>query len=349
MYKIKITLFFFILSILSFSKEFTIHFNIPSGNIRYYKTNDKTFKTFDFYNSKAAFNLDEEIYTFLFFNREYAPIIKEIDVKNIPNEIYIEFSKKEDVIINGVIKSKENNIGGSEIQFIDNLNRGYSTTSDYLGNFQIKLPKGNYKININKFGYTTKKNNPLIYEFTSSAKPYNLTINLDKIPSFVEGRVIDEKRNPIINAQVTIKNGTETFYLKTDEYGKFKKEVSSGIVTLICTKPGFFTNGSVRKIESNSSIPNLEIVLTKTKFNIQGIVTDGVKALPKILITIHDEDINKITSVTSDENGYYEFANIEGDKEVFISVNDPKYKRLKTDLFRLDKNISNFNLILEEK
>ena len=171
MYKIKITLFFFILSILSFSKEFTIHFNIPSGNIRYYKTNDKTFKTFDFYNSKAAFNLDEEIYTFLFFNREYAPIIKEIDVKNIPNEIYIEFSKKEDVIINGVIKSKENNIGGSEIQFIDNLNRGYSTTSDYLGNFQIKLPKGNYKININKFGYTTKKNNPLIYEFTSSAKP----------------------------------------------------------------------------------------------------------------------------------------------------------------------------------
>ncbi|WP_293960403.1 carboxypeptidase-like regulatory domain-containing protein, partial [uncultured Fusobacterium sp.] len=108
-------------------------------------------------------------------------------------------------------------------------------------------------------------------------------------------------------------------------------------------------NGSVRKIESDSSIPNLEIILTKTKFNIQGIVTDGVKALPKILITIHDEDINKITSVTSDENGYYEFVNIEGDKEVFISVNDPKYKRLKTDLFRLDKNISNFNLILEEK
>ena len=142
MYKIKIALLFFILSILSFSKEFTIHFNIPSGSIRYYKSNDKTFKTFDFYNSKATFNLDEEIYTFLFFNREYAPIIKEIDVKNIPNEIYIEFSKKEDVIINGVVKSNDNNVGGSEIQFIDNLNRGYSTTSDYLGNFQIKLPKG---------------------------------------------------------------------------------------------------------------------------------------------------------------------------------------------------------------
>lgn len=349
MYKFKIALLFFILSILSFSKEFTIHFNIPSGSIRYYKTNDKTFKTFDFYNSKATFNLDEEIYTFLFFNKEYAPIVKEIDIKKIPNEIYIEFSKKEDVIINGVVKSKNNNVGGSEIQFIDNLNRGYSTTSDYLGNFQIKLPKGNYKVNINKFGYTIKKNSPLIYEFTSSAKPYNLTINLDKIPSFVEGRVIDEKRNPIINAQVTIKNGAETFYLKTDEYGKFKKEVSSGIVTLICSKPGFFTNGSVRKIESDSSIPNLEIVLTKTKFNIQGVVTDGVKALPKIVVTIHDEDINKITSVTSDENGYYEFANIEGDKEVFISINDPKYKRLKTDLFRLDKNINDFNLILEEK
>lgn len=349
MYKTKVILLFFILSILSFSKEFIIHFNIPNGSIKYYKSSDQTFKTLDFFNSKATLNLDEENYTFLFFNKEYAPIIKEIDIKQSPREIYVEFLKKEDIFIKGVIKSKDNNVGGSEIQFIDNFNRGYSTTSDFLGNFQIRLPKGNYKIKVNKFGYTTKKNSPLIYEFTSSNKPYNLTINLDKIPSSIEGRVIDEKRNPIINAQVTIKNGAETFYLKTDEYGKFKKEVSSGIVTLICTKPGFFTNGSVRKIESDSSIPNLEIVLTKTKFNIQGIVTDGVKALPKILITIHDEDINKITSVTSDENGYYEFINIEGDKEVFISINDPKYKRLKTDLFRLDKNINNFNLILEKK
>lgn len=349
MYKIRIALIFFILSILSFSKEFTIHFNIPNGNIKYYKSDDQNSKTLDFYNSKANFNLENETYTFLFSSSDYTPIIKEINIKELPSEIYIEFSKKDTIVINGIVKCDNNHIGGTEIKFIDSLNRGYSVTSDFLGRFKINLPKGNYKIKSKKFGYTNKQNNSLIYEFTSTAKPYNITINLDQISSYIGGRVIDEKRNPVIDAEVTIKNGAETFYLKTDEFGMFKKEVSSGIVTLICSKAGFITNGSVRKIENNSSISNLEIVLTKTKFNIQGVVTDGVKALPKIPIIIHDEDINKITTVVSDENGYYEFRDIEGDKEVFISINDPKYKKFKTDLFRLDKNIDNFNLILEKK
>lgn len=348
MYKIRIALIFFILSILSFSKEFTIHFNIPTGNIKYYKSGDKTFKTFDFYNSKATFDLEDEVYTFLFSSNDYATIATDIDIKTISKDIYIKFSKKDSTTINGIVKCNSNNIGGAEITFIDSLNRGYSVTSDFLGKFKITLPKGNYKIKSKKFGYTNKKDPSLVYDL-SSTKPYNITINLDQISSYIEGRVIDEKRNPVIDAEIVIKNGAETFYLKTDEFGMFKKDVTSGIVTLICSKPGFITNGSVRKIESDSSIPNLEIILTKTKFYIQGIVTDGVRALPKISINIHDEDINKIATVVSDENGYYEFRDIEGDKEVFISINDPKYERFKTKLFRLDKNINDCNLILEEK
>ena len=173
-------------------------------------------------------------------------------------------------------------------------------------------------------------------------------INLHEIASFIEGRVIDEKGDPIANAGIIVKNGTETSKIETDEFGKFRKKVEAGIVTLICKKDGYLQNGLIRKIDKQSSITNLEIILNKSKFNIQGIVTDGIKALVNIPVTIHDEDINKISTVLSNENGYYEFNGIEGDKDVFISVSDPNYKRFKTPLFRLDKNINDKNLILEK-
>lgn len=348
MYRLKVIFLFFILTISSFAKELIINFNVPRGNIKYYQVGDKETQTFDFFQGQAKINVKKGNYTFFFSAPEYASIFKEIDTRNT-KEINIEFSKENTVIITGTVKSNGMNIGGTEIQFVDSQNRGYSVTSDFLGRFTAYLPKGDYRIKADRFGYRLDKRNALVYEFHSSAKPYNISINLSEISSFVEGRVVDDKGNPVIDADITIKNGAETSHFKTDEFGKFKKTVEAGIVTLICNKPGFIQNGAIRKIDRQSSITNLEIVLIKTKFNIEGVVTDGVKALVNIPVTIHDEDINKIATVVSNENGYYEFNGIEGDKDVYISVSDPSYKRYKSELFRLDKNIDDFNLILEKK
>lgn len=347
MYKFKIVFLFFIVIFNSFAKELTINFNVPRGSIKYYKAGDKDAQTFDFFQGQAKLDVKKGNYTFFFSAPEYAPIFKEIDTKNI-RELNIDFSKENTVVVNGTVKSNEMNIGGAEVQFIDSENRGYTFSSDFLGRFTAYLPKGNYRIKANKFGYMADRKNALVYEFYSSTVPYNISINLTEIPSFIEGRVIDDRGNPVIDADITIKNGTETYHLKADEFGKFRQTVEAGIVTLICNKSGFIQNGAIRKIDSQSSITNLEIILTKTKFNIQGVVTDGVKALANIPISIHDEDINRIATVVSNETGYYEFNNIEGDKDVYISVADPSYKRYRTELFRLDRNINDFNLILEK-
>ena len=348
MQNFKIIFLFFILTISSFAKELIINFNVPKGSIKYYQEGSKDTQTFDFFQGQAKINIKNGNYIFFFSTPEYAPIFKEIDTRNT-KELSINFLKENTVTINGIVKANGMNIGGTEVQFVDSQNKGYSVMSDFLGRFTIYLPKGDYRIKTNKFGYKADKRNSLIYEFHSSVKPYNISINLSEISSFVEGRIIDDKGNPVYDADITIKNGTETIHLQTDEFGRFKKTVEAGIVTLICTKPGFIQNGAIRKIDRHSSITNFEIVLNKTKFNIQGVVTDGVKALVNIPVSIHDEDINKIATVVSNENGYYEFNNIEGDKDVYISVSEPSYKRYKSELFRLDRNINDFNLILEKK
>lgn len=346
---LKLTSFFLLLllTITSFSREIYIKFNTLKGNIKYYKPGDKEIRSIDFFNGEIKFSLKDDEYIFLFTSPEYAPIEKNIDTKK-ENNFSIEFSKADTVLITGTVQADNMNIGGTEISFVNSKNKSYTVTTDFLGKFTAYIPKGDYRIKTNRFGYSLDKKNALVYEFTSTGKPYNIIINLHEISSFIEGRVVDEKGNPIANTDITVKNGTETSKITSDEFGKFRKRVDAGIVTLICKKDGFIQNGLIRKIDRQSSITNLEIVLNKSKFNVEGVVTDGVKALVNIPVTIHDEDINKISTVLSNENGYYEFNGIEGDKDVFISVSDPNYKRFKTPLFRLDKNITDNNLILEK-
>lgn len=346
---LKLTSFFLLLflTISSFSRDISIKFNTLKGNVKYYKLGDKETKSMDFFNGEAKFSLKDGEYIFLFTSPEYAPIEKSIDTKK-ENNFSIKFSKADTVIVTGTVQADNMNIGGTEISFINSRNKGYTVTTDFLGKFTAYIPKGEYRIKTNKFGYSLDKKNALVYQFYSTGKPYNIIINLHEISSFIEGRVIDEKGSPISKAEITVKNGTETSKIETDEFGKFRKRVDAGIVTLICKKNGFIQNGLIRKIDRQSSITNLEIILNKSKFNVEGVVTDGVKALINIPVTLHDEDINKISTVLSNENGYYEFNGIEGDKDVFISISDPNYKRFKTPLFRLDKNINDKNLILEK-
>ncbi len=346
---LKLTSFFllFLFAITSFARDITIKFNTLKGTVKYSQPNDKEIKSIDFYNGEAKFSLKDEEYVFLFISPEYSPIKRIIDTRKESN-LYIEFSQANTVTVNGTVQADDINIGRVEVSFVNSKNEGYTVTTDFLGKFTAYIPKGNYKIKINRFGYFLDKKNTLIYEFFSTLKPYNISINLHEMPSFIEGRIIDEKGNPIPSADITVKNGTNTFKIETDDFGKFRKKVEAGIVTLICKKEGFIQNGLIRKIDKQSSINNLEIIMSKSKFNVFGIVTDGIKALVNIPITIHDEDINKIATVFSNENGYYEFNGIDGDKDVFISVVEPNYKRYKTPLFRLNKNIDDKNLILEK-
>ncbi len=57
----------------------------------------------------------------------------------------------------------------------------------------------------------------------------------------------------------------------------------------------------------------LENIFNKSKFNVQCSYRWG-KSFSKYPCYYSYEDINKISTVLSNENGYYEFNGIEGDK-----------------------------------
>lgn len=127
----------------------------------------------------------------------------------------------------------------------------------------------------------------------------------------------------------------------------FKFPVNSGIITILAQKNSFFQNGVVRKIEKNSSITNIEIPLSKIRYSITGIVTNGIKALDKIELQLVNEDNSKITTTYSDENGYFEFYKIPSNRKVFILVLKDNKILKKTELIDLNKDIKDFNIILD--
>lgn len=338
---------FIVLNVLSFSKEITFNFNRPTGKIEFFKAGDINTTSLSFYEGSATLDLDKKEYYFLFTSEEFPAIEKVIDIKNTSAPIEINFSKENHVVVKGSIKSGEANIGDVKISFINSENLSYNFTSDIFGNFTAIIPPGKYSIKVERFGYSLADKSSLIYDFSQRVKPYEVKLNLSELPSMIQGRVIDENGNSIPFTHLSVKNGANIFQTSSDDFGMFKFPVKSGIVTILAQKDGYTQNGVVRTIEKDSSITNIEIPLTREKYSISGVVTNGVKALPNVELQLMGEDLNKITSTRTDENGYFEFYKISGNIQVSIYLLENNKVIKKSDTIQLNKDFRNFNIIVD--
>lgn len=342
-------LFFFInFFLIAFSKNITFNFNTPKGKIEYFKAGDINTQSNYFYDGTLTLDLKEEEYYFLLTSEDFSPIQKIINIKTVNNPIQISFTKDNYVCIEGKVTSDYSNIGNVIVSFINSENKSFNFTTDIFGKFTAYVPAGNYSVEANRFGYTLNKKNKIIYSFTSTKKPYSLDLNLIELPCFIQGKVVDEDGHTIPYPKLFIKNGGNIIQGEGDEFGMFKFPVDSGIVTILAQKYSFLQNGVVRKIEKNSSITNIEITLSKVRYNISGTIVDGIKALPGMELQLVNEDNSKITTVYSDETGNFEFYKIPGNRTVFILVLNKGKILKKTQLITLDKNIKDFNIILNQ-
>ena len=249
--------------------------------------------------------------------------------------------------LKGIVKNNSSNLGNVNISFTNSENKSFHFSTDIFGEFIAYLPPNNYSINAERFGYTLDKKNKIIYNFSSARKTYSLELNLIELPCFIQGKVIDENNHSIPYPKIFIKNGENIIQGEGDEFGMFKFPVNSGIITILAQKNSFFQNGVVRKIEKNSSITNIEIPLSKIRYSITGIVSNGIKALDKVELQLVNEDNSKITTTYSDENGYFEFYKIPSNRKVFILVLKDNKILKKTELIDLNKDIKDFNIILD--
>lgn len=334
-------------NIIIFGKDVEINFNIPVGKAIFSVEGDTATQEAAFYNGTLKLNLENKVYSFIFSAPDYPLIQKKIDVKSLSSPIPIYFSKQNSVTIKGSVKSGNSNIGAAKVIFTNSQNLSYNATTDIYGNFIAHIPKGNYKISIDRKDFKIDKKNSIIYEFLNPNIPYYVNIDLNKIPSFIRGQAVDENGDSIPYPEFSIKTESDTLKIKGDEFGIFELKLKPGIITILGQKDGYIENGLVRNVEKNSSITNIEIQLTRIKSTISGIVTNGVKPLRNTTVVLRDKDFNKIASTKTNNDGFYEFYKIPSRKKVFITVMENNKVLLKSDTFDLDKDIKDYNLILE--
>lgn len=61
------------------------------------------------------------------------------------------------------------------------------------------------------------------------------------------------------------------------------------------------------------------------------------------------EDYDKITTTTTNENGFFEFYKIPGNQKVFILISEKNKPIKKSNLIDLNRDIRNFNILLNYK
>ncbi|MGF6905673.1 carboxypeptidase-like regulatory domain-containing protein [Fusobacterium sp. PH5-44] len=265
------------------------------------------------------------------------------------------YGEKFSIIVQCQIKSSKLNVGNAEIIFDDVNNTRYKFKSDFLGKVKAVIPSGKYKISIFKDGKEISQEK---YECVFNVgKDYSLDFNVGELDTgkkrinaigITHGIVYDEEKNNISNVTILLKNSKGTYSIKSDEYGTFKVELPVGITTLICRKDGYLESGTIIKVEKNFSPYNVEIVLKKNRYILEGVITDGVRCIKNINIAIYDQDFNRIQETQSDQYGHYEFLNIIGYNKVYISINNSNFKRYRSELINFENKDNIRNIILEK-
>lgn len=261
--------------------------------------------------------------------------------------LIVTITLSETINVKGTLKFKDINLGGVKIEFIASDNSILTTESDIFGNFEIKLPNKKYRVGIADYGYKIEEKQDIIYDFTNTQKTYFLEFSLLEKNGFISGKVLSKNLMPISNSEISIKYGTNKKTLNTDYNGNFSVELPPGIVTLTFNSEGFQDVTIVKNLPRASSIKNLLITLKPLRYKISGIVSDGVKSLSNIDISIYNLDGELMATVKTSETGYYEFLELEGYKEFYIKINNPNYSVFDSERIILKNNLTSNYIVLK--
>ena len=349
--------------------DFFIIGNIsPNKNIKFYEENIGRITPFKdlslviFKNSKiikkiqlkdtfTPLELEDGIYDFMVMDHSYTKhFFRGIKINNKTNKNIVISIPPTQSIVRGVIKNDGQFLGGVKVLFIDVNNNSYETTSNFVGEFFISIPSNKYKVTLKKTGFTLKKNQNLIYNFTTPKENYDLVLNTEELLSNIEGIVVDNRGIPIPNAKILVKNGTHVVNLKSNDFGNFSTPILPGLLFIKVEKNGYKAFGVVTKLERLSSLSGLKIPLTPFFSNISGIVRSSFSPLKNIHLTLRNQEGEVVANTISNQSGYYEFSDIKIDKTYFISVGVQSYKYYFSEPFLLTKeDTENKNILLQSR
>lgn len=343
MKKILFFLMINLISIFSFGENLKINFNVPSGEVYYYNQKIKNVANNPFKDGEINLNLPKGTYSFIFLANKYPQIHMNVEISKDTN-LNINFSHEHEIVIDGNVKSGNLNIGGATITLKDKNNTNYEFKSDLYGHFKAYLHSGEYTISTSKSKYYLAENKK--YNF-KKRMPYKVDIDLMPLPAYIKGQAIDEDGYAIKGVKFYLKLKKNIREIKGDRYGYFSAQVPQGIITIMAQKEGYVQNGRVFYMDKDSSILNVTIPLTRIRASISGVITNGIWPMKNAKVILYDIDFNKLKTVRTNENGFYEFYKIPSHKKVFLCVMERNNIIYKTPNFDLLKDIKNYNLIVK--
>lgn len=249
------------------------------------------------------------------------------------------------VHIEGSIKAQKAQLGKVSLQFLDAENHSYRATSNFLGEYELELPEGYYRIFLEDEEYTLLSSYEKIYHF---AKDEKIDLQAEKKQKRVEGMVIDEEGYPIVGAKLVVRSSKGEKTIESDRYGKFSIEAHPNLLTILASKEGFLDGGQLVLVKPKNPMKNIQIVLKRQYSYIRGIVTDGTKALSGITVRLRDENLEVLDEVFSDALGYYEFPKVANNRVVVIGIYAESFEEYLSDFIFVDKNYDREHIILKK-
>jgi len=302
-------------------------------------------------NTFVPVKLKDGVYDFIIEKKSYPNLyFRGLKLNSTVNKNIVISIPTLQVGIHGVLKNKDQFIGGTKISFIDVDNNSYETTTTFAGKFFLNIPPKKYKILLKKPGFILKNNQNLIYDFTAQKEVYNLTLNTEEILSHIEGIITDDKGISISNANIIVNNNGRIINLKSNDFGNFSTPILPGLLFIKVEKNGYKAFGTVTKLERFSNLSGLNISLTPYLSNISGTISNSFTPLSNLNLTLRDLQGKTIANTISNQNGYYEFSDIKINDNYFISVATQNYQYYYSNVFALTKNdVINKNIILQSR
>ena len=301
--------------------------------------------------SFSSVELEDGVYDFKVENKFYNDLFfRGIKLNSESNKNIVISIPPIEVTVNGVIKNKDQFIGGTKIKFIDVNNNVYETISNFAGEFSTKLPPQKYKIVLSKPGFVIREDQNLIYDFTTPKKTYNLTLNTTELFSNVQGIVVDKNNDPISNAKITVKSGENIVNLKSDDFGNFSTSILPGLLFIKVEKDGYKSFGMVKKLERFSSLSGQKIILEPYLSNISGTISNSFYPLSNIHLVLRNTKGEMVANAISNENGYYEFPDLNINQKYYIDVGARGYRYYSSNPIILTRDyLQDQNIFLQSK
>lgn len=347
-----ITLIFFILTALTFSKdvEINFHFDIDSGFIYYSNAGIDSIgnlNTIQFDKKDVKITLRDGTYIFGFYDNKDRYLFRKLYITN-DRDFDIFFVPRKSIFVEGNISEKNIPLKNVKLLFVDSAGREYPVFSDENGKYSVNLPPEKYTLISSQFGYEVG-NKDINFNFSEPDESYTIPVKFIKAPGKIKGKVLSDKNTPVQKAKIFISNNKKEKIIYTDINGNFSTSLEEGITSMKISKEGFSPTGFIDRFTREDTTKIHKFNLNKKTYFISGTVINDVLPIKNQEIYLFLINGALLDKTITNENGNFKFLNIDKERVYIYIPESENYEEYKSELMTLEESKENNIITLERK